>query len=524
MIPNSLEVSAERDIEEAIAHAEVVLTSINTDDTASSRDGNNDPARQCHSTIPPECFYPKACVSKPQFRHPFHDAPPPATLPDPEAQPRPFQPRVTTTSIPGICQSSNSESSEQHHSPAFGTTLIQASMPKGLPADNVSNSNTHEQASDEMEPNSFLAQSPQQTPCDHFETPRSEQPLSQNFPPQQLFHDSAGLHNETARNPVHSSPSKDHDNASKSLESGQSHQHSDWTAPESNDNKNDQPTHDPLSRASNSPSPIQRAPDTTMAGALPQGYSHTPSVSTPPASSDADIIFSDDGEDVTSVSTSIDDPSADDARAIRERLGCVNDDFSITGSPVDHVPTPTRRKRTLDRRYHTEPLASPPKLDDVVRRSLIRMRKPLATLLNDVNPKQAAVQVPRVAIESQKAAPQAVTSVSRKKKKMTAAQRYRLHPERETKVPFEQRASDAELIQIGRLADAYTRHYLAPYAFLYVRGRLHQDYVRLADQRDENGQPVFSDTVTRRLFGETTANRRIEAQRIAMQRQGNIVA
>ncbi|KAL8956220.1 MAG: hypothetical protein Q9183_006376, partial [Haloplaca sp. 2 TL-2023] len=407
-----------------------------------------------HSTIPPEYFYPNANVSKPEFRSPFYAAPTSATLPDPEVQPRALPTHVTTASIAGVPQSFNSQSSEQHQSPACGTTSIQAPTPKGLPADDVSAKFTHsttvQQASDEVEPNLNSAES-----------------------------DDYGDDGQRAQNPA--------------------------------------------LRASNSPSPIQQASDTTMAGALPQGYSHTLPGSSPQASSDVDIIFSDDGDDVSSVSTSPDDPSADDARAIRERAGCDNDDSSIIGSSVVQVPTLDRRKKTLDRRYHTEPLGSPPKLADVVKRSLKRMRKPLATLLNDVNPNQAAVHMPGVAIESQQTGTQAVAPASGKKKKMTAAQRYRLQPEQEAKVPFAQRRSDAELIQIGQLTDAYTRHYLAPYAFLYIRGRLHQDYVRLADKRDGNGQPVFSDTVTRRLFGETTANRRIEAQRIALQRQGNVI-
>ncbi|KAL8870870.1 MAG: hypothetical protein Q9174_003181 [Haloplaca sp. 1 TL-2023] len=433
----------------AIAHTEVVPMCNYEDGTVSSQGGNNDPARRCHSTIPPEIFYPNARVSRPRFRHPFDGAPTSVVLPDSETQGEPLHQDLSTANIPGDPRSSDLDLSMQHQPPALSSTSKQVPTPKG----------------------------PLKCP-------------------------------------------------SRSLERRESHQDIiDWTATEYNDDTDDQPAHNPLSRASKSPSPIQRASDTTMAGALPEGFPRTPSISTPQASSEIDIIFSDDdddNDDVSSVATSVDDPSANDARAIREQLGCGDDDSRKARSPIAQVSTPIRRKKTLDRRYHTEPLASPPKLDDVVRRSLIRMRKPLATLLNDVNPDQGPLSVSHAAIQSQEVDPRTETSSRKKKKKMTPAQRYRLQPQKDERIPCNERRSDEELIEIGQLKDAYTRHYLAPYAFLYVRGRLHPDYVRLADKRDENGKPVFNDTVTRRLFGETTANRRIEAQRAAMQRQGNV--
>ena len=91
---------------------------------------------------------------------------------------------------------------------------------------------------------------------------------------------------------------------------------------------------------------------------------------------------------------------------------------------------------------------------------------------------------------AQAPAQQATLSPKSRRKQQRAANRQQ-HPRLSSEVPEDDRLSDAELVNLGKEKDRYTRHCGAPYAF-GVKGRLKAPYAHLLDMRHEDGSPVWT--------------------------------
>lgn len=146
------------------------------------------------------------------------------------------------------------------------------------------------------------------------------------------------------------------------------------------------------------------------------------------------------------------------------------------------------------------------------------MREPLEVLRNGAPTQQAADPPLSVANNAPanngqgSAGPTNTTQPKKPKRKLTAAERKLQKPPKDPNVPINDRISDEELVKIGRLYWAYTRHCMAPYAFVYTKGKLSLDYYHLAEKRDQDDNYVWDDKVIRRLLKREKADRILAAR------------
>ncbi|KAL9004671.1 MAG: hypothetical protein Q9188_002531 [Gyalolechia gomerana] len=161
---------------------------------------------------------------------------------------------------------------------------------------------------------------------------------------------------------------------------------------------------------------------------------------------------------------------------------------------IAQVPiTPTRHEKSIYRRHGTEPVPSP-RLSSpaaAVKQATARLSTLPLFLSTGTTLKQPyefrALADGITVVEDRQVSPTRPPTEECKNKQPCAKERQLLKPKLERNVPHSQRASDEELIRIGRYEKPYIRHDAAPYAFRYD-GKLYAEYHYLGNKTDTSGE------------------------------------
>ncbi|KAL8856770.1 MAG: hypothetical protein Q9178_006607 [Gyalolechia marmorata] len=178
---------------------------------------------------------------------------------------------------------------------------------------------------------------------------------------------------------------------------------------------------------------------------------------------------------------------------------------SLTGRLTPDRGSPERRANNIHRRYATEPPnpIAPMSPATAVREATRNLRQRPLLAISGPTLNQQRIDARHSSKRKRplwEQTPPPTPKHKRKKRYIPVVERKRLRPERPANVALDQRLADEELIQIGRHPKTYIRHISAPYAFSYT-GRLFEEYRRLTKLKDEDGNPLWDEALTKRLVG-----------------------
>ncbi|KAL9030243.1 MAG: hypothetical protein Q9196_001621 [Gyalolechia fulgens] len=156
--------------------------------------------------------------------------------------------------------------------------------------------------------------------------------------------------------------------------------------------------------------------------------------------------------------------------------------------------TPKGYQKSIYRRHGTEPVRSPQLTSPAaaVKRAAARPSTlasfiPTGTTLSQPHEPSPTVDEADAMQERRPLPPNMAAKKRKYKKRLSAKEQQSRNRKFDRSVVHNQRASDEELVRIGRYPHPYIRHSAAPYAFRY-NGKLFADYRYLANKTDASGE------------------------------------